>query len=121
MSTPTQDDAIALMLCFKPADLRSAMEAIARAALDERKPLLWPDETDFSKVPADARNAVGNSFKVLARAGVIRKTTIWRNSKVAAQKGRIVFAWTLGSAALARAFLKAHDLTPMRGQMEMAI
>lgn len=114
----TQEDALALHLCFKEKPLRAAMVGIASraVAIDE----VWPD-CILHDVPADARNCIGNAFKVLYRAGIIEQTGQWRNSRVPGQKGRRIWSWRLKSASLATAFLRVNNVTPWKGQMEMAI
>ncbi len=113
----TQEDAIALMLTFKPAQFRSAMAAIVQKGLDGSP--IWPDEVDFSKVPEDSRNAIGNSFKVLSRAGIIEQVSDWRKSKAEGQKGRRMFAWRIASVTLGETFLRRNGEVPVKGQMQL--
>jgi len=118
MSTvATQEEAIALQLAYKPNDLRSAMVSIIHLALAQPEEF-WPDGDSFSDVPPNSRNAIGNGFKTLYRAKLIEQTGAWRNSRVAAQKGRRVWAWRLKSVKLAETFLKRNGEVPMKGQME---
>lgn len=115
----THDEAIALQLCFKPQDLREAMTAIVRTALDSAAEL-WPDEITFD-LPADSKNAVGNGFKSLVRAKLIERTGAWRASKAESHKGRTIFAYRLVNANLARLFLDRNGATAKTGQQELGI
>lgn len=105
----TQEEAIALHLAYKPQDLRAAMLCVVGLAISasEQGQPFWPDEQEFSSVPAQSRNCIGNAFKVLFKAGVIEQTGQWRKSRTPAQKGRRIWAWRMVSEAAASAFLKA--------------
>jgi len=121
MSTvATQEEAIALQLAYKPNELRAAMVGVIHSALASPEEF-WPDDQTFDNVPADSRNAIGNGFKTLYRAKLIEQTGAWRNSRVAAQKGRRVWAWRLKSVKLAETFLKRNGEVPMKGQMEFPV
>lgn len=113
----TQEDAIALMLCYKPAALRAALVAIVRTAL-ESEAELWPDAITFD-LAANDKNAIGNSFKTLLRAKIVERTGAWRASKAESHKGRTIFGYRLVNANLARTFLKRNGAVAKVGQLEM--
>lgn len=118
MSDLTHDEAIALQLCYKPADLRTAMVAVVRCALESASAEVWPDEMHFA-LGADSKNAIGNGFKTLLRAKVVERTGAWRASKAESHKGRTIFAYKLTNANLARTFLRKNGATAKTGQLEM--
>lgn len=115
------DDTISLQIAFKPNDLRAAIVGVVDAALRYHGDTFWPDDQQLHNVPTDSRNAIGNAFKVLQKAGIIEKTGAWRNSQKPEQKGRIVWGWRLKSRALAETLLKRHNETPWSGQQEFAL
>lgn len=115
----THDESIALQLCYKPQDLREAMTAIIRTALDSAGEL-WPDAITFD-LPADSKNAIGNGFKTLKRAKLIERTGAWRASKAESHNGRTIFAYRLKSANMARLFLARNNATAKTGQQELGI
>ena len=118
MSDLTHDEAIALQLAFKPADLRTAMVAVVRCALESANAEVWPDEMHFA-LGADSKNAIGNGFKTLLRAKIVERTGAWRASRAASHKGRTIFGYRLTNANLARTFLKRNGAVAKFGQLAM--
>lgn len=117
MSDLTHEEAIALQLCYKPQDLRTAMVEVVESLLLWGQ--IWPDQIDFSKLPDDSKNAIGNGFKTLLRAKIIERTGAWRASKAASHKGRTIFGYRLTNANLARTFLKRNGAVAKVGQIEL--
>lgn len=125
-SEPTVDaklsDASLLQYAFKNETVRSVAVAIAAACAAAPGDTLWPDEIDLPELAAEDKNAIGLSFKNLARWKMIERIeTQHRRSTSKTAKGRTVFPYRIINLGLLKVFLQRNGAALKPKQAELGI
>lgn len=103
-----------LHICFKPGTATNVALDIVEQMLAGKQ---WGDEFVLTAGP-DSRNCIGTSFRRLQNVELVQNTGQHRRSAVAAQKGRVVWRYSLPNVALARLFLSRNGRVPVEPQMD---
>jgi hypothetical protein len=112
-----------LQITFKPGICREVAVAIAAAFQAAPGAVLWSDEVTLPELRPEDVNAVGLSWRRLAKAGIIQRLegqTDHRRSTSKARKGGVVWRYRIASHSLLRAFLKANGApAPAAKQLQL--
>ena len=108
MKTPDSkmDAAATKQFLFKPGTMTRLAILIVKQAIQH--PTFWPDQIDQSWLAKADTKCVGNVYRLLIRAGVIRRTGLHRRSEAKSRSGGEVFEYSCRSVALAKTFLSCH-------------
>jgi hypothetical protein len=96
-------------LLYKPSIMRNLMVTIVQSFLGNR--IQWPDEIDLGEVGPQDKNCIGQAWRNLSRAGIIKQTPERRRSKNKASNGRQIYKYRLLSESAAKTFLARNGRT----------
>jgi hypothetical protein len=94
-------------IAFKSPTIQRLACRIVRAAVTGG--YVWPDQVSHDDIPAQDRNCIGSTYRLLCNVGIIQRQPHFRRSEADDSKGRTIFQYALLDRQLGRAFLRRND------------